>query len=66
MSKKAQGLGEISVEARNMGLSYGQYMSYLATHPDRTIRKDASYSQSPWKEPPEGNSLVRKVTKHTS
>ena len=66
MMKKQDGLAEMSVAARNMGLSYGQYMTYLATHSSEDVRKKASYSQSPWKQAPEGNSLVRIPKKHTS
>lgn len=50
-------LGEISVAAREMGMTYGQYMTYLACNPNTDTRKKASYSQSEWKTEPEGNSL---------
>ena len=57
MRRAEKTLGEISVEARAKGMTYGQYMTYLATHPDKETRKKASYAQSNWREEPEGNSL---------
>ena len=58
MGKSLRGLEKVSVEARNMGMSYGQYMAYLACHPEKSVREKASYSQPMFREPPMSNSIT--------
>jgi hypothetical protein len=40
---KTDPLVQMSVDAKKMGMSYGQYATYLATHHDAAVRRSSPY-----------------------
>lgn len=47
---KRNGLEQLSIEAKERGMTYGKYMTYLATHHDERTSKKAPYQQERFKE----------------
>ncbi len=41
---KTDTLAMAAVEAKKMGMSYGQYTTYLACHKDENVRKKSPYN----------------------